>query len=51
MLAQIRRLLILRKLNASLKPAPEYRTRRLAALSPERRVRYLANIEAMGTDL
>jgi hypothetical protein len=50
-IAAIRRLLILRKLNASLKPKPEYRARRLAALPAERRARYLENIASIQAEL
>lgn len=51
MLAHIKRLLILRKLNASLKPKPEYRARRLAALPAERRARYLENVASIQAEI
>lgn len=51
MLSQLRRLLIRRKLNATLKPRPEYRARRLAALPAERRARYLANIASIQAEI
>lgn len=37
-----------RKLAKSLKPNPDYRRRRIAQMSPERRARYERNMEALG---
>lgn len=45
MIAAIRRALIRRRLNRLMKPDPAYRTRRLAQFTPERRLRYLSNVE------
>jgi len=50
-IAAIRRLLIQRRLNASLKPAPEYRARRLAALPAHRRARYLENVASIQAEI
>lgn len=38
----------LARLEASLKPNPSHRTRRLAQMSPERAARYRKNISEMG---
>lgn len=48
MLRIIRRHLAPRRLKRSLKPCPEYRTRRLAQFGPDRRERYRRNVEAIG---
>jgi hypothetical protein len=39
---------IRKRLKASLRPDPDYRERRLAQFSPERRARYLGNIKKAG---
>lgn len=44
----IRTLLARRRLEKLMKPDPAYRERRLAHLSPERRERYLRNMEILG---
>lgn len=41
----VKRLLIRRRLERSLKPDPTYRNRRLAQFTPERRERYERNVE------
>lgn len=51
MFAHIRKLLIRRRLNATLKPRPEYRARRLAALPAERRARYLENVASIQAEI
>lgn len=51
MIAHLRRLMIRRRLERTLKPCPEYRARRLAHLSPERRARYLRNIESIQQEI
>lgn len=40
----IRKQLIRRRLLKTMRPDPEYRVRRLAQLSPERRARYWRNV-------
>lgn len=47
MLAAIRRRLIERRLRRTMKPDPAYLKRRLAALTPERRERFLSNFGGM----
>lgn len=37
------------RLEATLKPNPNLRKKRIAQMSPERAQRYLANIKALGT--
>lgn len=45
-----RKALIRRRLQKTMRPDPEYRERRLAQFTPERRARYLANVaKALGT--
>lgn len=41
----IKRALIRRRLEKTMKPDPEYRAKRLAQFSPERRERYERNVE------
>lgn len=41
------RLMARRRLERSLKPNPEYRERRLAQFSPERRERYWRNVKGI----
>lgn len=43
----LKRLITRRRLVRSLKPDPGYRDRRLAQFTPERRARYLRNIEGI----
>lgn len=43
----LKRWLIRRRLEALMRPDPEYRERRLAQFSPERRERYWRNISAL----
>lgn len=43
----IKQWLAARKLKKLLRPDPEYRERRLAQFSPERRARYFANVEGI----
>lgn len=45
-LAYFRRLMARRRLDRSLRPDPEYRERRLAQFTPERRARYWRNVTA-----
>lgn len=47
----IRRYLARRRLERSLKPCPELRARRLAAMSPERKVRCLRNMNAIQAEI
>lgn len=51
MLSHIRRLLIRRKLQLSLKPNPEHRSRRLAQLKGERRERCIRNIASIQAEI
>ena len=44
MIAYIRRRLAVKRLRASMRPDPDYRERRLAQLSRERRERYWQNV-------
>lgn len=44
MIRLFRKLLVRRKLAKTMKPRPEYRERRLAQFSPERRERYFENV-------
>ncbi|WPZ05644.1 hypothetical protein [Pelagerythrobacter marinus] len=50
LIARIRKARTERALRATLRPDPEYRDRRLAQFSPERRQRYLDNIASISPE-
>ena len=47
----IRRLIVTRRLAASLKPQPDLPAHRMAQMSPERKARYLRNRDAIRAEL
>lgn len=48
MIRFIRKWAVRRKLAKTMKPAPQYRERRLAQFSDERKARYWRNVRALG---